>query len=88
MEISDYEDRRKKMLEDLMAVDFVLLELNLYLDTHPQDLQAIRQYNEFAQHREQLAREYERQFGPLQNFGQSPSPSPWAWNNGPWPWQM
>lgn len=79
---------REHLLHDLMAIDFVLLELNLYLDTHPQDVQAIQQYNEFAARRKQLATEYERHFGPLQNYGQSLSPTPWAWNDGPWPWQM
>ncbi|MBE0341145.1 spore coat protein CotJB, partial [Paenibacillus sp. 28ISP30-2] len=28
------------MLEKLQEVDFVLVELNLYLNTHPADLQA------------------------------------------------
>jgi spore coat protein JB len=76
------------LLHDLMAVDFVLLELNLYLDTHPNDAQAVRQFNEFAVRRKQLVEQYEKQFGPLMNFGHSLSPQPWAWNNGPWPWQM
>jgi spore coat protein JB len=71
-----------------MAVDFVLLELNLYLDTHPNDAQAIKQFNEFAVRRQQMSTEYERHFGPLMNFGHSLSPTPWAWKDGPWPWQM
>ena len=29
-----------EMLEELQALDFVLVELNLYLDTHPGDFQA------------------------------------------------
>ena len=79
---------REHLLHDLMAVDFVLLELNLYLDTHPNDAQAIRQFNEFAKHRKPMVVEYERHFGPLMNFGHSTSPTPWARSEGPWPWQL
>jgi spore coat protein JB len=84
----DHEEQRERWLHDLMAIDFVLLELNLYLDTHPRDQQAIQQFNEFVTRRAKLATEYERHYGPLMNFGHSLSPSPWAWNDGPWPWQM
>lgn len=76
------------MLHDLMAVDFVLLELNLYLDTHPNDRQAIQQFNDMAARRKQLSEQYERHFGPLMNFGHSTSKAPWEWKDGPWPWQM
>ena len=38
-----------ELLEELQALDFVLVELNLYLDTHPGDYQSIEQYNKFTQ---------------------------------------
>ncbi len=76
------------MLEELQAIDFVLLELNLYLDTHPNDQQAIEQFNRTAVQRAQLAQQFESLFGPLRNFGQSLSPIPFRWNRGPWPWQV
>lgn len=77
-----------KLLHDLQAVDFVLVELNLYLDTHPGDEAAIRQYNQFAELRRRIAAQYESQYGPLMNFGHSMSKSPWQWNEAPWPWQV
>ncbi|MEH7495492.1 spore coat protein CotJB, partial [Neobacillus niacini] len=40
-----------QMLEQLQAVDFVLVELQLYLDTHPDDLEAIKQFNHYARER-------------------------------------
>lgn len=76
------------LLHELQAVDFVLVELNLYLDTHPMDTNAIQQYNQFAQLRQQIAHRYESQYGPLKNFGQSYSTTPWSWNDAPWPWQV
>ncbi|HEX7056566.1 MAG TPA: spore coat protein CotJB [Bacilli bacterium] len=77
-----------KMLQQLQEADFVLVELNLYLDTHPQDAQALQQYNHFAQIREQLAREFTARFGPLQHFGRDLSRFPFAWPEPPWPWQV
>jgi spore coat protein JB len=76
------------MLEELQEVDFVLVELTLYLDTHPLDSQAIQQYNQFAQKRMQLAGRFEMEFGPLKSFGQSFTRQPWQWIDTPWPWQV
>ena len=34
------DSERQKLLQEISKVDFVLKELNLYLDTHPYDQQA------------------------------------------------
>lgn len=77
-----------KLLHELQAVDFVLVELNLYLDTHPWDTNAIQQFNHCAENRRRIAQLYESKYGPLMNFGHSFSGSPWQWNDPPWPWQV
>lgn len=76
-----------KLLE-LQQLDFALVELNLYLDTHPNDMQAVTQYNQLAQKRQQCAYHFEHQYGPLMNFGHSYSKFPWQWAESPWPWQV
>jgi spore coat protein JB len=81
-------DSYYRQLHDLQAVDFVLVELTLYLDTHPDDLGAIQQYNQFAQKRMQIARQFELEFGPLMHFGHSYTKQPWQWIEPPWPWQV
>ncbi|MCR8634617.1 spore coat protein CotJB [Paenibacillus radicis (ex Xue et al. 2023)] len=75
-------------LQELQAVDFVLVELTLYLDTHPTDVQALKQYNQCAHTRMKLAHEFESAFGPLQSYGRSYSRHPWQWVETPWPWQV
>lgn len=77
-----------RLLHELQAVDFVLVELTLYLDTHPDDTGAITQYNQYGQLRQKIAGVYESKYGPLKPFGQSPSGVPWSWNEAPWPWQV
>lgn len=76
------------MLKDLQAIDFVLVELNLYLDTHPHDRNAIKQYNRFSQHRQKIKAAFETRFGPLTGCGHSYSRFPWEWSKTPWPWQV
>lgn len=77
-----------QLLEEMQAIDFVLVELNLYLDTHPTDFEAIKQFNDTAQKSMQLKVEFEQKFGPLMNFGRSYSNYPWDWKDAPWPWQV
>lgn len=75
-------------MEQLQAVDFVLVELTLYLDTHPDDFEAINQFNQFAKERKRLKKIIESNYGPLMQYGNSYSGYPWDWNDGPWPWQL
>jgi spore coat protein JB len=75
-------------LEELQKVDFALVELSLYLDTHPADMQAVQQFNQLVQVRQQLANAFEMKYGPLLQFGHSFSRFPWQWVDSPWPWQV
>jgi len=77
-----------RRLHELQSIDFVLVELQLYLDTHPHDMRALEQFNHYAQVRKGLMRDFEASYGPLQQFGNSFSGYPWQWNDAPWPWQV
>lgn len=76
------------LLEELQAIDFVLLDLTLYLDTHPNDYQSIQQFNHCAKQRKKIAKQFESQYGPLLQYGHSYSNYPWDWDDAPWPWQV
>ncbi|WP_044641998.1 spore coat protein CotJB [Risungbinella massiliensis] len=76
-------------LEEIQAVDFVLVELTLYLDTHPDDQHALQQFNQCAHHSHRLKHAFEKRFGPLQQYGNSfTNPDYWSWGATPWPWQV
>lgn len=77
-----------RRLRELQEVDFALVELSLYLDTHPSDQQALQQFNQLAQQRQKLAKQFELEYGPLMQFGHSFSRYPWQWVETPWPWQV
>ncbi|MDF1507691.1 spore coat protein CotJB [Robertmurraya sp. DFI.2.37] len=77
-----------ELMEQLQAVDFVLVELSLYLDTHNNDLEAINQFNHYVKERKKLRKAVEAVYGPLMQFGHSYSGQPWDWDDSPWPWQL
>lgn len=77
-----------ELLEEIQACDFVLVDLTLYLDTHPFDQHAIQQFNQYAQYSKQLKQKYEQQYGPMLQYGNSYSDANWSWGKGPWPWQV
>ena len=74
------------LLKKLMALDFVAVDLALFLNTHPDDCEALAKYNETLAEANTLRSEYEECFGPLYSF-RSMSDYPWQWMEDPWPWQ-
>lgn len=76
------------ILRRLQEVQFALIELQLYLDMNPEDERAVQQYNGLSEQLMNLKLAYERQRGPLMQYGFSPSPRRWAWVRTPWPWEI
>ena len=75
-------------LKDLiMKYQFYAVELNLFLDTHPDCKEAIEDYKVISTKLEQAIKEYEKNYAPLMNFGQAKSFDHEAWVNSPWPWE-
>jgi len=79
------DQNQANLLKDIMAVDFTLIDLHLYLDTHPCDQKALAIYNNCLQRSKMLRDTYERLYTPL-NATASFSRFPWQWIENPWPW--
>ena len=77
---------RQKLMAMLRKYDFVLYELQLYLDTHPSCPHALRKWQEVSALRQKTSSAYIRQFGPIQPR-QTDGNAPWGWIEGPWPWE-
>lgn len=75
-----------KMLHDIGIVDFVLVDLMLYLDTHPSDLNAMEYFNHYARMKLQMEREFSREYYPLRK-DLAESSREWRWDNAPLPWE-
>lgn len=76
------------MILQIQQVGFTLVDLNLYLNTHPNDMVALMNYNTLHKQYRELMMAFEAQYGPLMNFGHSPGGTDqFMWINSPWPWQ-
>ncbi|ADG83231.1 spore coat protein CotJB [Thermincola potens] len=83
-----YDKRRVQMLEEIMMVEFATIELGLFLDTHPYDMRALKDYNRYTCMLQKLKAEYEQLYGPLALHGTAPTQFPWKWVEEPWPWEI
>ncbi|NSW90655.1 MAG: spore coat protein CotJB [Firmicutes bacterium] len=76
---------KQALLKKIMALDFMAVDLQLYLDTHPCDRNALMKYNSIVSQARMLRQTYENMYGPLCSY-RSVSKYPWQWINDPWPW--
>lgn len=82
-----FKNQRKALLDKIRAYEFAALELNLFLNSHPNNKRALSDFNNLDRTIKVLKSEYERLYGPLINFGFGCSGYPWQWINEPWPWE-
>jgi len=73
-------------LGELMALSFVTHELGLYLDTHPEDREALVLYTEYQKLLEAGEKTYVQRCGPLTQ-GQV-NTAGYSWLDDPWPWDF
>ena len=77
---------KETLLRQITVLDFAAIDLQLFLNTHPTDTEALEMYNNCIENSQMARHRYEQQFGPLTGF-RSDSPHSWAWIDEPWPWQ-
>lgn len=76
---------RHTLMKKIQVYAFNLLETALYLDTHPDDQQAMAYYGKVKKAYDEHVAAYEAEYGPLSmggNVGKG-----WQWVDGPWPWE-
>lgn len=69
---------RDMLLNRLTVLDFMAVDLQLYLNTHPKDSEAIAKYNEVIKEADVVRCQYEKLYGPLCSF-RSLSKSQFHW---------
>lgn len=75
------------LADQIRALCFVKVELELYLDTHPKCRTALDYYYQTVEELKRLTEQYENTTGPLTAMG-NVSTNQWHWVDGPWPWQQ
>ena len=80
MDQSQSKDCRALMAR-LSRLDFAIQELALYLDSYPDNADALDYYRKMVAERENVAA-----CGPITIYDNK-NPARWEWGQSPWPWQ-
>ena len=67
-------------------IDFYLLELNLYIDTHPNDAYALQKFEDYSKLQKQVAEQYIKKYGPI-TAKDANTQGAFNWIDEPWPWE-
>lgn len=79
---------QKKLKRYIDLVSFAALDCAMFLDTHPENKEALEYFEYYKNAREQAIKEYSSRFSPL-NLDTVPKDTEfWALANKPWPWEM
>lgn len=78
---------REALLQDIGELSFAVLEMNLYLDGHPDNKEALKDYRKAVEELTRITEMYEEEFGPLTAMGDGYADE-FLWSRQPWPWQM
>ncbi len=74
-------------MAELMAIDFVTDELELYLDTHADDREAFALYQSILALRKEAWERYVERYGAITQCDQLGRES-YTWLRDPWPWEF
>ena len=74
-------------MTELMAIDFVTDELELYLDTHKDDQQAFEMLQNFLALAKEARRRYVQMCGPVTQSDLL-GMDRYTWLDDPWPWEL
>ena len=80
--------KQSALLLKIQEMEFVAIELQLYLDTHPCDADALNDYNCAVDALRKYMLEYEAAFGAISASGHHGGNGKWDWIDSPWPWEM
>ena len=83
-ECDQFNQTREEMLEKIKCLNFAIIELGLYLDTHNDDQRALCLHRKYAKEYRELTDKYQKVYGPLTI--QFPC-NKWRWLEEPWPWE-
>lgn len=75
---------REEMMMQIRELDFAIIELALYLDTHPDDQKALCLHREYCKKVKDLKDKYQKVYGPLTIYYPC---NKWRWLEEPWPWE-
>jgi spore coat protein JB len=79
---------RNKLLKEISMVGFAIVDLTEYLDTHPDDADAVAYIKQYITISNRLKEEYASLYGPLEiSDAGFHDGDEWKWARMPLPWE-
>ena len=75
---------RQDMMKQIKCLNFAVVDIAEYLDTHPTDRKALCLHREYTNELKVLKDKYQKIFGPLDIYYPC---NKWRWLEEPWPWE-
>ena len=75
-----------QLLHWIDMISFAVTDITQYLDTHPEDEEAVKYFNHYMDLRKSALQAYAGQYGPLTIDSSNPEKN-WDWANMPLPWE-
>jgi len=75
---------RDILLKKIGTLKFAIVDIDLFLDTHPGDTETLKKRDAYEAQLMPLVKEYEAKFGPLTKTDNETNT--WTWVKDPWPW--
>ena len=81
------DEQQERCLRNISIVSFVVVELTEYLDTHPDDRDALSYFCYYNRMLNQMTAEYAAKYDPLPIASAEASSKEWKWGLTPLPWE-
>ena len=81
-ECEEFNETRAEMMERIKGLNFAIIELGLYLDTHNDDEKALCLHRKYCKEYRELTDKYQKVYGPLTIHFPC---NKWRWIEEPWP---
>lgn len=78
---------KKELLKRLTILDFLSVDLQLYLNINPEDTDAIAKYNSVIKEADAIRAMLEKMDFPIYSFRSYSNDSKFSWVDNPWPWE-
>lgn len=82
--LCDKQIQKKELLMQIKSLNFAVIELSLYLDTHPDDQRALCLHRKYTNELKELKDKFQKIYGPLSFYFPC---NKWRWLEEPWPWE-
>jgi len=88
MENDNHNYSKCEMARQIQEIDFAIIDLNLFLDTHPNCKEALELFTELCATSKSLKNDYQAKYGPLYATKSSRNtPFEWVGACYKWPWE-